>query len=99
MQSLENGKCKFMPVKIELFVSNSCPHCPAAKEVVQEVCSKFKGVIVEEVDTSKPDGVARATKYQIYAVPTVVINEKITIVGVPNKDELANKIEAELKKC
>jgi len=88
-----------MPVKLELFISDFCPYCPAAKKVVQEVCSKFKDVAIEEVSTSKSDGMVKAAKYQIYAIPTVVLNGKTTIVGVPNKDELARAIEAELKKC
>ncbi len=88
-----------MPVKIELFVSDFCPYCPTAKKVVQELCAKFKDVEVEEVNTSKPDGIVKAAKYQIYAIPTVVINGKTTLIGVPNRDELAKAIEAELKKC
>ena len=40
-------------VKIEVFTSPMCPHCPAAKRVVEEVVSEMEGVEVEHVDVMK----------------------------------------------
>ena len=86
-----------MPVKIEVFYSDNCPYCPAAMELVREVSAKFSDVTVEEVNTSTSEGATRAGDYQIFTVPTIVINGKVSFVGVPDKKELIDAVETKLK--
>ena len=86
-----------MPVKIEVFYSDTCPYCPAAMELVREVSAKFSDIIVEEVNTSTSEGATRAGGYQIFTVPTIVINGKVSFVGVPDKKELIEAVETKLK--
>ena len=52
---------------------------------------------VEEVNTSIRSGAVRAEKYGIRAVPTIVVNGKKKIVGVPREKELRELIEKEMK--
>ena len=52
---------------------------------------------VEEVNTSMRSGAVRAEKYGIRAVPTIVVNGKKKIVGVPREKELRELIEKEME--
>ncbi|ENN96296.1 thioredoxin [Methanocaldococcus villosus KIN24-T80] len=83
-----------MAVKIELFTSPMCPHCPAAKRVVEEVVKEFPEVEVEYINVMEnPD---RAMKYGIMAVPTIVINGEIEFIGAPTKEALIEAIKKRL---
>jgi small redox-active disulfide protein 1 len=86
-------------VKIEVFYSPTCPYCPLAMKMVSEVASQFKdSVKVEEVDTWTPEGIHKAMKYGIQAVPTIVINGKIRFLGVPkSREALAQAIKDEVE--
>ncbi|MBW9223647.1 MJ0307 family thioredoxin [Methanothermococcus sp. SCGC AD-155-E23] len=78
-------------VKIEVFTSPMCPHCPPAKRVVEEVVSEIGGgVEVEYIDVMKEP--ERAAKYGIMAVPTIVINGEVAFIGAPTKEELKEKL-------
>jgi len=86
-----------VPVKIEVFYTEMCPYCPAALELVREVGAKFSDIIVEEVNTSTSEGMARANGYRIFSVPTIVINGKVAFVGVPEKEELIKAVKTKLE--
>jgi len=78
-------------VKIEVFTSPMCPHCPPAKRVVEEVVSEIgEGIEVEYIDVM--ENPERAAEYGIMAVPTIVINGEIAFVGAPTKEALKEKI-------
>jgi small redox-active disulfide protein 1 len=77
-------------VKIEVFTSPMCPHCPAAKRVVEEVVSEMEGIEVEHVDVMKEP--ERAANYGIMAVPTIVIDGEVAFVGAPTKEALKDKL-------
>ena len=77
-------------VKIEVFTSPMCPHCPAAKRVVEEVVSEMEGVEVEHVDVMKEP--ERAANYGIMAVPTIVIDGEVAFVGAPTKEALKDEL-------
>jgi len=81
-------------VKVEIFTSLMCPHCPAAKRVVEEVVSELEGVKVEHVDvTEEPE---RAANYGIMAVPTIVIDGEVKFVGTPTKEALKDELSKHL---
>jgi len=47
-------------VKIEVFFSPVCPHCPKAKKLVGEVAARYGGKVeVEEVNTFAAEGITR----------------------------------------
>ncbi|ABO36070.1 redox-active disulfide protein 1 [Methanococcus maripaludis C5] len=79
-------------VKVEVFTSPMCPHCPAAKRVVDEVAKEIEGLEVVHINVM--DHPEKAAELGIMAVPTVAINGEIKFVGAPTKDALL----AELKK-
>jgi thioredoxin 1 len=68
---------------IEVFTSPTCPHCPRALAMAQELASQMPGVQAFEVSTATPQGFAKAALYGVKAVPTVFINRKRAFVGAP----------------
>ena len=89
-----------MAIKVEVFSTNSCPHCPAAIDAAEKAKDKLGDAIdVESVkidDPSNPDNRQRAMDYQIMAVPTVVIDGEVTFVGAPTEEDLIKALESKL---
>ena len=79
-----------MAIKVEVFSTNSCPHCPAAIEAAQNAKDKLGDAIdVESIKIDENiDNRQRAMDYQIMAVPT--------FVGAPTETELIEKLESML---
>lgn len=85
-----------MAIKVEVFSTNSCPHCPAAIDAAQEAKDKLGDAIdveVLKIDESSENR-DKAIGYQIMAVPTIVIDGEVTFVGAPMADELIDKLES-----
>ena len=87
-----------MAIKVEVFSTNSCPHCPSAIEAAQVAKDKLGDAIdveVIKIDESEENR-QKAIDYQIMAVPTIVINGEVTFVGAPSEDELIDALESSL---
>ena len=85
-----------MAIKVEVFSTNSCPHCPAAIDAAQKAKDKLGDAIdveVVKIDESQ-DNYKRAIEYQIMAVPTIVIDGDVAFVGAPHDFELIEKLES-----
>ena len=89
-----------MAIKVEVFSTSTCPHCPAAIAATEKAKDKLGDAIdVESVkidDPNNPDNRQRAMDYQIMAVPTVVIDGEVTFVGAPSEEDLINALESKL---
>jgi thioredoxin 1 len=80
-------------LKIEVFTSPTCPHCPSAvratKELLEENPELKEKVAWVEVSTATADGSRRAREYGIRGVPTIIFTnsngEKGGVVGTPTK--------------
>ena len=87
-----------MAIKVEVFSTGTCPHCPAAIEAAQQAKNKLGDAI--DVESVKIDDSAenrqRAIDYQIMAVPTIVIDGEVVFVGAPSDDELIAHLESML---
>ena len=85
-------------VKIEVYFSPVCPHCPGAKKLVAEVASRYgDSVEVEEVNTYTPEGIKRGISNEVMSVPTVFVDGEKKFVGFPFKEkELVASIDAAL---
>lgn len=87
-----------MAIKVEVFSTSTCPHCPAAIDAAEKAKNKLGDAIdVESIkidDMEHPDNRQRAMDYQIMAVPTVVIDGEVSFVGAPSEDELIEKLES-----
>ncbi|MBS7644146.1 thioredoxin family protein [Candidatus Bathyarchaeota archaeon] len=93
------GGCKTPTIKIEVFYTPICPHCPHAIEVVRKVTPQFGDKVqIEEVNAWTLNGQLRAAKYHIYAVPAIAIDGQVRFVGTPSEDKLAKVLKEEFKK-
>ena len=75
-------------VKIEVYFSPVCPHCPGAKKLVAEGSSRYgDDVEVEEINTYTPEGIKRGMANGVMSVPTVFVDGEQKFVGFPFKEE------------
>jgi len=75
-------------VKIEVYFSPVCPHCPGAKKLVAEVASRYGDIVeVEEVNTYTPEGIKRGMANRVMSVPAVFVEGEQKFVGFPFKEE------------
>ena len=87
-----------MAIKVEVFSTKSCPHCPAAIDAAQVAKDKLGDSIdveVLKIDESNENR-ERAINYQIMAVPTIVIDGNVEFVGAPTENELIAALESKL---
>lgn len=81
-------------MKVELFLSPVCPHCPAARKVFFAVADRRPGDSFKEVNTYTEAGIKRGMSLQVMAVPTVAVDGVIKIVGWPfDEADLEKAIE------
>jgi len=87
-------------MKLLIFVSSNCPHCPNAEKVVEKIAPEYYnyGLSFKKIRMKTSEGKELASKYNIMAVPTVLFlddknNEIQRIVGTPSEDSLRSKIE------
>ena len=82
-------------VKLEIFFSPVCPHCPHARELVSKVVPKYPNVEIIEVNTYTEEGIDRGMSMKVMAVPTIAIDNEIKLVGWPfSESDLIKHIEA-----
>lgn len=81
-----------MSVKVEVFTSKTCPHCPSAIAVAQKVKEQFG----DEMDLELLDvdeNIDKVREYGLMSVPTVVVDGKVEFIGAPTEDELTRKVK------
>ncbi len=92
-------------LKIEVFTSPGCPHCPTAVRVTRELMEEnpelAERVRWKEMSTATPEGSRKAQAYGIRAVPTIIFTnkrgERGGYVGAPSKKRYLEIIEEMLK--
>lgn len=78
------------PVHIQVFVTLTCPHCPAAAAVAHKLAIESDLIKADVIESSEfPD---LALKYNVMGVPKIIINEKIEFVGAFNEDLFAEHV-------
>ena len=78
---------------IKLLTSQTCPYCPQAREVLRRLTKERKDVMVIELPVDTEQGMREALKYGIRSVPSVIINDRFVIRGVPRMDDLRRALE------
>jgi len=83
-----------MTVMLELFYSPICPNCPKAKKVIMEITDEYNEKIrVQEINILSSVGQEKAQKYSVKGVPTIILNGRTKIVGVPTLKQLRRKLQ------
>jgi glutaredoxin-like protein len=67
------------PVHIQVFVTLTCPHCPAAASMAHKFAVECQLIKADVIDASEFPQLA--SKYGVMGVPKIVINEHIEFVG------------------
>ena len=86
------AKC-ITSTKIEVMVSPACPHCPIVVGLVNQLALTSNYVEVTVIDITLFDDFAQ--KYNIRAVPTLVINGQDQLVGNISEDLLVDKLTSQ----
>ncbi|MDI6655238.1 MAG: MJ0307 family thioredoxin [Candidatus Hydrothermarchaeota archaeon] len=79
-----------MVIKVEVFKTEMCPHCPKAVALVKEVTKDLENVEVEIIDAMQNP--KRALEYGIMAVPAIVINGTKKFIGMPSRGEFVQAL-------
>ena len=74
-----------MAIKVEVFSTNSCPHCPAAIDAAQVAKDKLGDAI--DVEVFKIDESMENRQK---------VDGEVTFVGAPMADELIQELESKL---
>ena len=62
-----------MKVSVKLFVSSTCPNCPAAKTEINELAQDRDDFNLEILDITNPNALKKAQEENIMSVPTYII--------------------------
>ena len=85
-------------MKLILLKTPTCPYCPIASQILKEL-QKELNFEYEELDATKPKGMALAIKHKVSAVPAIISvskkEEKLAFVGVPKKEDILKILEEE----
>jgi glutaredoxin-like protein len=82
------------PVHIQVFVTLTCPYCPAAAGLAYKFALENDLVRADVIDVSEFPHLGQ--KYSVMGVPKTVINEQIEIVGaVPEAQFVAHVLHAQ----
>jgi len=73
---------------LELFTSPTCPHCPRARETIGEAVKTMRNALLVEREVTEPENAELARGYGIQSVPTLIVNGRYRIEGVPLRDDL-----------
>jgi glutaredoxin-like protein len=68
-----------IPVHIQVFVTLTCPHCPAAAAMAHKFAVENDLIRADVIDANEFPHLA--IKYSVMGVPKIVVNEKIEFVG------------------
>jgi len=78
------------PLNITVVVATGCPNCPHMVSAVNEFAAEVHESTVNIVNASESPEIA--DRYQVMSVPTTVVNEGLTIVGVLTREEFARRV-------
>ena len=85
-------------ILLEIFTKPGCQKSATAKKAIEEALQLMNEALMIERDISKKEDYKRALELGVREVPTLVINEKYQIIGIPQtSDELVRFINHDIK--
>ncbi|MEE8358355.1 MAG: thioredoxin family protein [Candidatus Hydrothermarchaeales archaeon] len=85
-------------ILLEIFTKPGCQKCATAKKAIEEALQLMNEALMIERDISQKEDYKRALELGVREVPTLVINEKYQIIGIPQtSDELVRFINHDIK--
>jgi predicted DsbA family dithiol-disulfide isomerase len=79
--------------KIELFYTLSCPNCKVMQRMLDDVLPQYGDrFTMKKTLANGPIGYVKTLKLGVYAVPTLLIDNKIVFRSVPSRQELIDTL-------
>ena len=72
-------------MKVEILTTPDCSNCNVVERMLDEM-----GISYEVIDITKEPEYLQ--KYSIFTAPAVLIDEKLEFIGIPKREELAEKL-------
>jgi glutaredoxin len=86
-----------MVVRVDIFTSAFCQHSAGAINVMKKIAPDFKREVDwNEISIETGSGKERAKAMGVTHVPTIVIDGRIVLVGMPSKSKLTEEITKRL---
>ena len=83
------------PIQIEMFYTITCPNCTILKRKLKEVLPQYGNKFVYKQSlANSPIGFIRTCKLGIFAVPALLIDNKIVFRSLPTTEELIEKLNS-----
>lgn len=95
----ENSKTKLKtinkPVRIQVFVTPSCPYCPKAVRTAHKIAIENEFVTADMVEATEFPDVSN--KYSVQSVPKTVVNDNVEFVGALPEDQFIDSVLSALE--
>ncbi len=83
------------PIRIQVFVTPSCPYCPKAVRTAHKIAIENDFVTADMVEASEFPEVS--DKYGVQAVPKTVVNDGVEFVGALPEDQFVDGVLSALE--
>jgi len=70
--------------KVQLVFTKTCVYCGPTKAIWHDLQKKYK-FEYEEIDAETEKGQQLVQKFNIMAVPTTIVDNRVAFIGLPNK--------------
>lgn len=94
-QTIEKLKAISKPVHIQVFVTLSCPYCAPAASMAHSMALENDNIKADMVNAQEFPQLAQ--KYGVFAVPKVIINEKVQFEGALEENAFLDKVMESIK--
>ena len=78
------------PLHIQVFVTPTCPYCPRAVRIAHKMAFLNENILADMVEASEFPNLSE--KYGVYAVPKIVVNDKVEFEGALPEDQFIREV-------
>lgn len=78
------------PLHIQVFVTPTCPYCPRAVRTAHKMAFINENIMGDMVEASEFPNLSE--KYGVYAVPKIVVNDKVEFEGALPEDQFIREV-------
>jgi glutaredoxin-like protein len=89
-QTREQIKALSKPVTIQVFITPTCPYCATAVQMAHKMALESELITADMVEIVEFPYLTQ--KYNVFAVPKVVMNEKITFEGALHESKFLKRV-------
>jgi len=85
-------------MELKVFTLPTCPTCPVAKTIVQEIAQKFH-LGYREVNMASKEGLDEGLAHEIVSTPSIAIDEEVIARGrLISREKLEEAVQTRLEK-